>query len=99
MQTSCHRGINGVWQQNTPWKGIDMKFEDLTQDQCIEIARVAGLGTVLFIERVALNSGTGKPMTVGYVDDHIGNRALFCKRHSGGSLYTLCNEYRELAFM
>ena len=75
-----------------------MKFEDLTQDRCIEIAHECGLGPVQFLEKVPVNSQTGKTMTVGYVGDHLGQQVLFCKRHSGHTTYTLCNVYRELEF-
>lgn len=74
-----------------------MKTTDLTQDECIGIARDHGLGPIQFVEKVPLNSTSGKTMTVGYVGDHLGHKALFCKRHSARATYDLCNEYKELA--
>ena len=74
-----------------------MKTTDLTQDECIAIARDHGLGPVQFVEKVPINTTSGKTMTVGYVGDHLGHNALFCKRHSWCTTYILCNEYRDLA--
>ena len=68
----------------------------MTSKEAQQYADDAGLGTIEFVTKYALN--TGNLMTVGYVvkDRH---RVLFCKSSTlrdRGSPFYLCNEFRAL---
>lgn len=71
----------------------------MTKQECIEIARDAGLGKITFQVKVPLNSTSGRPMCVGYVMNEEGTRDLFCKAQPtrGDFNFYLCNEYESLA--
>lgn len=69
----------------------------MTKTQVRDVATAAGLGGVTFESRVAINSQSGRPMTVGYVHSSTGSRSLFCKAPSSDpDCFHLCNEFRAL---
>lgn len=64
----------------------------MNHNQMQQIANEHNLGTINWVEKIALN--TGKPMEVGYV--YVDRqRELFCKRSQNSDFY-LCNQFREL---
>ena len=65
----------------------------MNAEEAQQYADDAGLGTIDFQSKIALN--TGNLMTVGYIY-RSGVRVLFCKSSSLKGGFYLCNEFRKL---
>ncbi len=60
-----------------------------------EIAYKHNLGKIDWVEKIPLNSTSGKPMEVGYVFVNK-QRELFCKKSWHQQDFYLCNGFAEL---